>query len=298
MELNKLSSDGLKDQLKFITEKNNLDAEGLKKLKERQIGDLRAKRDEINKKRQAIMVERERSKMMGIGHFIGRGEKEFKRDERLLSIQEKALTKHLAKISAIHDNNIAITEAQAKKREKIKGAAEIGAGKEAWGMDEVKFDDLSIVEKASKLKPKDVERAKKQLAGPIKEAVLGKGGIRDSMQEIAMGFKMMEATLGPQVAMFANIDNIMDLPVIKGITHMVHAVNSISKQLGSLKSIKASVALKKLAESVGLGHSEEFTITHDNVNIHLDLEVIMDAGTVADTILKTKKVAAAPSKTK
>jgi phage-related protein len=61
------------------------------------------------------------------------------------------------------------------------------------------------------------------------------------------------------------------------IQRMVEDVNNIGTALNQIRPININTGLRRLANNLGLGNSEEFTINHKNFNVQLTVNVRVDA---------------------
>jgi len=134
----------------------------------------------------------------------------------------------------------------------------------------------------------------------INDALAG-GGLKfdgENLQTIITSFEGI-ANWTPKdegINIKVNENNKMDansIPVVQQIQNMVKIANLINNELSDLKTTTVTKKLTALGKSLGISN-EKLTIKNDGkVNVHLNLNVTMDAGDIADVLVnKTKYVSA------
>ncbi len=80
-------------------------------------------------------------------------------------------------------------------------------------------------------------------------------------------------------------------PMFSVVKGMIEETNELNKMIEQLGPIDIDAKLEKLADRLGIDE-QEVKIKHRDINLHINLNVIMEADKVADAVIDTRKVVA------
>ena len=91
-------------------------------------------------------------------------------------------------------------------------------------------------------------------------------------------------------AMAARIETNTKSRIGDSIRAMVTEINSISKELESIKDLpNVNVSLRRLANDIGLGENGEFSIHKGNINLNMKFQIVLDSRDLQTSLVQTSR---------
>lgn len=97
-----------------------------------------------------------------------------------------------------------------------------------------------------------------------------------------------------EVSSFANVKDIKNLPIVKGITNLVAASNNIRSQLAGINKVNLKPKVENLGKVLGLKGSDSIKIQHENFKVDISVQVELDPTKLTDAIVDTGRVVRTP----